>query len=117
MREELLANKEKAFQFILPKESMELDLKREELAFFTNQCWEEIKRVGFDNGKLLREHFRNMAQIQCSNLNKNHIMWADFLSHFSEVYISEDLSRSEAAPKQPDSSSAVPPQASGFLEH
>lgn len=60
-REELFKNKDKAFQFILPKETKELELKREELGFFTNQCWEEIKRVSRDNGALLREQFMEMS--------------------------------------------------------
>jgi hypothetical protein len=44
-----------AFTFMLPKESKDVEMKREELSFFTNQCWEEMRRVGNNNGRLLRE--------------------------------------------------------------
>jgi hypothetical protein len=80
LKDELLnGSKELAFNYMLPKESRELDIKREELSFFTNQCWDETRRVAYDNGRLLRDHFREMSQIQCSYINKNHVMWADFL--------------------------------------
>ena len=61
IKEELFKDKEKAFTFMLSKETAELDQKREELNFFSNQCWDEIKRVGKDNGRLLREHFKDMS--------------------------------------------------------
>jgi hypothetical protein len=61
LKDELLRNKEKAFNYMMPKETNDLDEKREELSFFTNQCWEEIRRTGTDNGKLLRDHFKEMA--------------------------------------------------------
>lgn len=61
MRDELLADKDKAFTYMLPQETKQLEEKREELAFYTNQCWEETRRVGRDNGKLIREHFREMS--------------------------------------------------------
>lgn len=54
LKDELLKDKSKAFLFMLPKETQETDLKREELCFYTNQCWEEVKRVGIENGKILR---------------------------------------------------------------
>ena len=85
LKDELLKDKDRAFQFMLPKETREVELKREELCFYTNQCWDEIRRVGNDNGKLIRDHFRDMSQIQCSYINQNHVMWADFLSHFAEL--------------------------------
>ncbi len=51
---------------MLPKESAEVDYKRQELCFYTNQCWDEIRRVSNDNGNLLFEHFKDMAQLHCS---------------------------------------------------
>jgi hypothetical protein len=30
---------------------------REELSFYTNQCSEEVRRVGLDNCELLTDHF------------------------------------------------------------
>ena len=60
---------------MLPLETKQLEEKREELSYYTNQCWEEIRRVGKDNGKLIRDHFREMSQVQCSYINQ--------VSHYS----------------------------------
>lgn len=61
LKDELLKDKERAFNYMLPKESKELDNKREHLSYYTNQCWEETRRVAYDNGRLLRDHFREMS--------------------------------------------------------
>ena len=58
---------------MLPQPTKEVELKREELCFYTNQCWDEIRRVGNDNGRLIRDHFRDMSQIQCSYINQ--VIW------------------------------------------
>jgi len=84
-KDELVLDKEKAFRFMLTKESQELEHFREELFFYSNQCLSEVRRVGQDNGTLLTDHFITMSQIQCAYINQHHVMWADFLSHFSEI--------------------------------
>ena len=84
-KDELLHDKEKSFRFMLTRESQELETQREELFFYSNQSLAEVRRVGADNGNLLTEHFITMSQIQCAYINQHHVMWADFLSHFSEI--------------------------------
>lgn len=44
-KNDLLNNKEAAFDFMLPQESADVENKKMELCFFTNQCWDEIRRV------------------------------------------------------------------------
>jgi hypothetical protein len=46
---------------MLQNESKELEVSKEELAFYSNQCLDETRRVGKDNGKLLIEHFIQMS--------------------------------------------------------
>ena len=82
---ELLKDKDKAFKYMLSKESQDLEYLREELFYYSNQCLGEVRRVGNDNGTLLTDHFITMSQIQCAYINQHHVMWADFLSHFSEI--------------------------------
>ena len=82
---DLLKDKEKAFKYMLTKETQELEYLREELFYYSNQCLGEVRRVGNDNGLLLTDHFITMSQIQCAYINQHHVMWADFLSHFSEI--------------------------------
>ena len=55
---------------MLQKETKELERAKEELAFYSNQCLDETRRVGKDNGKLLIEHFIQMSQTQCSYINQ-----------------------------------------------
>ena len=62
-KDDLLEDKEKAFRFMLTKESQELETHREELFFYSNQSLSEVRRVGTDNGLLLTDHFITMSQI------------------------------------------------------
>lgn len=57
LHEKLLSCKEAAFTYMLQKETKELELQKEELSFYSNQCLEETRRVGKDNGKILVDHF------------------------------------------------------------
>ena len=82
--DKLMQNKEAAFTYMLQKDSAELEAKREELAFYSNQCLGETRRIGNDNGKILIDNFIQMSQAECSYINQTHVMWADFLSHFQE---------------------------------
>ena len=50
LKDELLKDRDSAYDYMLPKESQELDAKRQELCFYSNQCWDEIRRVSKDNG-------------------------------------------------------------------
>ena len=54
------------------------------MAFYTNQCLEETRRIGRDDGKLLIDHFIQMSQTQCSYINQTHVLFADFLSRFQD---------------------------------
>lgn len=52
-----MANKEAAFTYMLQKETKDLEVQKEELSFYSNQCLDEVRRIGKDNGKLLINHF------------------------------------------------------------
>ena len=71
--EKLQLNKEAAFTYMLQKDSRDIELEREELAFYSNSCLEEIRRVGQDNGRLLIDKFIMMSQTQCSYINNVNI--------------------------------------------
>lgn len=79
---------------MLQHETQNLERQKEELAFYSNQCLEETRRVGKDNGKILIAHFIQMSQLQCSYINQTHTLYADFLSHFQtgegEAALNED---------------------------
>lgn len=79
-----------------------MEYQREELSFYTNQCLDEVRRTGRDNGRLLSEHYIEMAQVECAYVNQHHIMWADFLSHFTEIGQLEE-NQDPQAPAKPAS--------------
>lgn len=66
---ELLKDRDSAFEYMLPDDSKLLELKRQEVCFYSNQCWDEIRRVSKDNASLLYEHFKDMALLQCTHLS------------------------------------------------
>ena len=68
-RMELLGDKEKAFKFMLSEETKQLEEMRQELSFYTNQCWQETRRVSADNAEIFREHFITQAQLQVTYIN------------------------------------------------
>lgn len=55
--DELFNNKAKAFKFMLTEETNQINELREELSFYTNQCLDEVRRIGIDNAELLTDHF------------------------------------------------------------
>jgi hypothetical protein len=61
LRTKLMQNKALAFTYMLPRETFEWETRREELCFLTNQCLGEVQRVATENGKVLRQHFRDMS--------------------------------------------------------
>lgn len=61
VQDKLATSKQAAFTYMLQNESKELEASKEELAFYSNQCLDETRRVGKDNGKLLIEHFIQMS--------------------------------------------------------
>lgn len=61
IHDKLMGCKEAAFTYMLQKETKEVDLQHEQMAFYTNQCLEETRRIGHDDGKLLIDHFIQMS--------------------------------------------------------
>jgi hypothetical protein len=69
LKEELLKDRDAAFDYMLPKESQEVEMKKQELCFFSNQCWDELRRVSKDNGILLADHFKDMGALHCIKIS------------------------------------------------
>ena len=61
MKDHLLNDKEKAFDVMFLKETDELEIKRQELGFYTNQSWNEVRRVAYDNSIIKREDLMSMS--------------------------------------------------------
>jgi hypothetical protein len=81
LKEELLKDRDAAFDYMLPKETQEVEMKKQELCFFSNQCWDELRRVSKDNGVLLTEHFKDMGALHCIKISS--VRYYDcFISNF-----------------------------------
>lgn len=48
---------------MLTAETQKLNEMGEELCFYTNQCLDETRRVGRDNGEALIDHFMDQGKI------------------------------------------------------
>jgi len=83
IKNQLFSDKDMSFDYMLVKESSEVEKRREEMSFFTNQCWDELRRMTDDNGIQLREHYVEMAQVMGQFTNNNQGTWADFQQHFN----------------------------------
>ena len=70
MSEQLYSDKERAFKYIMTDETRAVNDLRQELCFYINMCYSEMRRVGSDNGLLLTDHFITMSQIQCAYINQ-----------------------------------------------
>ena len=80
---EILQDAKRAFTFMLPEESDQLRLQREELNYLTNQCLSETQRVGLENRDLLIDHFLTMSKIQLAYYSQHHRQWADLMKSLS----------------------------------
>lgn len=68
LKDELLKDQEAAFDFMLPKDTQDVEYKRQEACFYSNQCWDEIRRVSKNNSTLLTEHFKDIGTLHCTQI-------------------------------------------------
>lgn len=66
---------QEAMKYMLPKETKEVETRKEEWEFFTNQSYKEIKRVTMMNYDLGREAFSNMGEMMLRIIYKMNIGW------------------------------------------
>jgi hypothetical protein len=60
---------------MLPKETKEVDTRKEEWEFFTGQCYKEIKRVTMMNYEMGRETLTNLAEMMHKLIYRMNIGW------------------------------------------
>lgn len=65
-KDQILQDKDRAFTFMMAEETGLVLSLQQELNYVTNQCLDEARRVGKDNGDLLIDHFLTMSQIKCA---------------------------------------------------
>lgn len=83
-KDQILQDKDRAFTFMMAEETGIVLSLQQELNYITNQCLDEARRVGKDNGDLLIDHFLTMSQIKCAYYTMHHGQWADFAGRLQE---------------------------------
>lgn len=77
-------DKDRAFKLMLPTESRSLEENRDYLAFLSNSCLSEVKRVSDDNHDNIKSHYLKVSGLMCELINKQHVVWADLITHFAD---------------------------------
>eukprot|EP00347_Sterkiella_histriomuscorum_P022193 403331347 len=72
-----------AFKLMLPKETQEVQAKKEEWEFFTNQAHKEIKRVTGVNYDMGREVLVNVGEMILRIIYQMNLGWQEFLSYYT----------------------------------
>ena len=70
---------------MLSADTQKLQEMREECNYYTNQCLDEVRRVGKDNGVALIDHFMDHGKLQCDYLQQQYDKWSDFVAYFGSL--------------------------------
>jgi len=82
---DLVKDRQKAYRYMLSSDTQKLQEMGEELSFYTNQCLDEVRRVGKDNGVAMIDHFMDQGKIQCEYLQDQFDKWAEFVAYFGSL--------------------------------
>ncbi len=72
-----------AYQEMLPKETQECQYLKEELDYFTNQSYEEIRRITMMNYHHMRDQLVNFGEQQSRFIYEMNFTQTSFLQYFS----------------------------------
>jgi len=72
-----------AFKFILPDTTREVEGFREEVEYFTNQAFREVRRTAMNDYELARENFVNMGEMMMRLIYQMSIGWQEFLGFYT----------------------------------
>lgn len=73
----------KAFQYILPDTTKEVEGLKDEAEYFTNQAYREVKRVALNDYEMARENFVNMGEMMMRLIYQMNIGWQEFLGFYT----------------------------------
>jgi len=80
-----LNDAERAFGYMLPNASKQVNYLGEESAFFTSQCYKETRRVTMINYTMAREHFIDMGEQVHKHIYDINLAWGQFLDFYSDL--------------------------------
>lgn len=80
-----LNDAERAFGFMLPNASKQVNYLGEESSFFTAQCYKETRRVTMINYTMAREHFVDMGEQVHKHIYDLNLAWGQFLDFYSDL--------------------------------
>jgi len=68
---------------MLPIETKEVEILRDECEYFQSQAYKEIRRVNMLHYDLARENFVDMGEIQIRSIYDLNIKWQEFLGFYT----------------------------------
>ena len=80
-----LNDAERAFGYMLPNASKQVNYLSEESAFFTSQCYKETRRTTMINYTMAREHFIDMGEQVHKHIYDINLAWGQFLDFYSDL--------------------------------
>lgn len=76
---------ERAFTFMLPNSTRQVNYLDEEAAFFTSQVYKEVRRTTMLNYSFAREHFVDMGEQTHRHFHDVTQAWGNFLDFYSNL--------------------------------
>jgi len=80
-----LNDAEKAFEFMLPNSTRQVNYLDEEAAFFTTQVFKEVRRTTMLNYSMARDNFVDMGEQMHRHLHDVTQAWGNFLDFYSNL--------------------------------
>jgi len=80
-----LQDAERAFTFMLPNSTRQVNYLEEEAAFFTTQVFKEVKRTTMLDYAMAREHFVDMGEQTHRHFHDVTQAWGNFLDFYSDL--------------------------------
>jgi len=80
-----LGDAEKAFTYMLPNSTRQVNYLEEESAFFTSQVYKEVRRCTMLDYALAREHFVDCGEQMHRHFHDVTQAWGNFLDYYSDL--------------------------------
>ena len=75
----------RAWDYMLPNASKQVNYLGEESSFFTSQCYKETRRTTMINYTMAREHFIDMGEQVHKHIYDINLAWGQFLDFYSDL--------------------------------
>lgn len=82
----LTKNKEYAFSYMLPKDTIQILEQKRNYGFYINSLLNDFNRVRAFNGRKHSKQFVGVSEKLSEIITSLHLSWADLISYYSDIY-------------------------------